>query len=727
MISEDKYLNENGIIDNQEDSLIISKAAVERGLFDGSKFTFYKAELEQKEQLGNPDVTKTEGIKSANYGKLINGVVERGAHIKEDDVLIGKYLSVPKGTGKDAKSVFVDRSIVYKDSEEAVVQNVVVDRNEDAMRFAKVGLRKMRPVAVGDKMCLSGDHEVWTAYGWKNIKSIVKSDLVATLNPETYNLEWYNPTKIYNFEHTGEMYEIETNLISLKTTLNHKMFARDNMFMSNYILVEAQHVIGKNICYYNSCNNKMKDIEYFEFGKKYKMSDWLHLNGIAIRTYSNGYISHEAKNIFDNYKISYSMDTNIKILDDKLLNYFNHFQGDYSLPDWCKKLSTDQSKLLLSYIINDSEGKRHIDFTSKKLIDDLQILAILSKSTCKIDTSTRDRYRLLLSMHYQEPNTAKKEIEQIDKNYSDNVYCLEVPNHIFMVRRNNKYCWTGNSSRAGQKGIAACLMREADLPFNKEGIRPVIIFNPHGMPSRMTCSQVIEALIGNVCAIKGIHYDGTMFKDNDIESYSEILEQYGYNRHGYDRMISGITGEYIDTEIFFGPTYYQRLQKFVSDAEYSVRQALTDAVTLQPLDGQASLGGLRIGEMERDVLCSHGVSRFLREKFFNHSDGYTEYICRCGKPAIVNHRDNVYKCKYCKDNADITAIPTSWTSKLFMQEMQSCNVGIRRIPRPFVYEVNDTEDRQHSKIEEYNEETVNKINTLIKDSIDDSGAAIESE
>jgi DNA-directed RNA polymerase II subunit RPB2 len=713
---------------NQEDSLIISKAAVERGLFDGSKFTFYKAELEQKEQLGNPDVTKTEGIKSANYGKLINGVVERGTHIKEDDVLIGKYLAVPKGTGKDAKSVYVDRSIVYKDSEEAIVQNVVVDRNEDAMRFAKVGLRKLRPVAVGDKMCLSGDHEVWTVTGWKNIKSVVESDLIATLNPKTYNLEWHNPTKIYNYEHTGEMYEIETDLISLKTTLNHKMFVRDDINVSAYNLIEAQYIIGKNVCYYNSCNNKMKDIEYFNFEKKYEMRDWLQLNGIAIRTYSNGYISLEAQSILDKYKILYSMENhNIKILDDKLLNYFNNFQGDYSLPDWCKKLSTEQSNILLTYIIKDTNNKYHINFTSKKLIDALQILSMLAGHICKIDI-VDNKYRLLLSMQHKEPSTRpSSKTEQIDKNYSDNIYCLEVPNHVFMVRRNNKYCWTGNSSRAGQKGIAACLMREADLPFNKEGIRPAIIFNPHGMPSRMTCSQVIEALIGSVCAIKGVHYDGTMFKDNDIESYAEILEQYGYNRYGYDRMISGITGEYIDTEIFFGPTYYQRLQKFVSDAEYSVRQALTDAVTLQPLDGQASLGGLRVGEMERDVLGSHGVSRFLREKFFNHSDGYTEYICRCGKPAIVNHRDNVYKCKYCKDNADITAIPTSWTSKLFMQEMQSCNVGIRRIPRPFIYEINDTQNREYSKIEEYNEETVDKINTLIKDSIDDSGAAIENE
>lgn len=425
-----KCLSESGIIDNQEDSLIISKAAVERGLFDGSKFTFYKAELEQKEQLGNPDVTKTEGIKSANYGKLVDGVVQRGMHINEDDVLIGKYLAVPKGSGRDAKSVYVDRSIVYKDTEEAIVQNVVIDRNEDAMRFAKVGLRKIRPLAVGDKL----------------------------------------------------------------------------------------------------------------------------------------------------------------------------------------------------------------------------------------------------------------------------------------------------SSRSGQKGICALLMREADLPFNLEGMRPDIIFNSHGLPSRMTCAQLIESLVGNVCAIKGTHYDGTIFRENDIESYAEMLEQYGFHRYGYDRMISGITGEYIDTLIFYGPTYYQRLQKFVSDAEYSVRQALTDAVTMQPLDGQASSGGLRVGEMERDVLCSHGVSRFLREKFFNHSDGYTEYICRCGKPAIVNHRDNVYKCKYCKDNADITAVPTSWTSKLFMQEMQACNIGIRRIPRPFVYEVNDTPEHEYTQIEDYGEDTFKKLNTLVEDTILDDSA-----
>lgn len=131
--------------------------------------------------------------------------------------------------------------------------------------------------------------------------------------------------------------------------------------------------------------------------------------------------------------------------------------------------------------------------------------------------------------------------------------------------------------------------------------------------------------------------------------------------------------------------------------------------------------------MERDVLCSQGMSRFLREKFFNHSDGYTDYICRCGKPAVVNHQENVYKCKYCKDNADIVAIPTSWTSKLFIQEMKSCNVGIRTIPRPFGYEVNDTENREYSRFETYAEDTYRKLNSQVEDMIDDGGTAVEND
>jgi DNA-directed RNA polymerase beta subunit len=59
-----------------------------------------------------------------------------------------------------------DRSTIYKENEEAIVHNVIVDRNEDDERFAKVVLRKVRPVAIGDKFSsragLSGSSDMVT-------------------------------------------------------------------------------------------------------------------------------------------------------------------------------------------------------------------------------------------------------------------------------------------------------------------------------------------------------------------------------------------------------------------------------------------------------------------------------------------------------------------------------------------------------------------------------------
>jgi hypothetical protein len=70
------------------------------------------------------------------------------------------------------------------------------------------------------------------------------------------------------------------------------------------------------------------------------------------------------------------------------------------------------------------------------------------------------------------------------------------------------------------------------------------------------------------------------------------------------------------------------------------------------------------------------------------------------------------------------AVPTSWSSKLAMQEIQSCNVGIRKIPRPFTYETNAVEDSD-TRIEDYSDDTLRKLNTQVEDMIDDAGTAVD--
>ncbi|NCA22358.1 MAG: hypothetical protein EBS86_14635 [Crocinitomicaceae bacterium] len=461
-------------------------------------------------------------------------------------------------------------------------------------------------------------------------------------------------------------------------------------------------------------------------------NDYLHLMGKFI---ANGRIENNNIYIGDEFKINKSDIPNIFDILSKLNGQF---------PDEIWQLGRVNCLSLLAGLSNDTY------YITVKGEYDISRLALHAGLSAKItgfkaeflleladnitsNSTTSNSSDNIYTYTYKITNDNEPLVDNADfrlVHYFGDVGCIEVPeSHIFYYRE-NKYSipvWTGNSSRAGQKSICALLMKESDMPFTKDGIRPTIIFNPHGMPSRMTAGQLIESLLAKVCAIKGSHHDGTIFRNIDIESIADELEKYGFNRYGYERMISGITGEYIDSEIFFGPTYYQRLQHFVADKDYSVKHALTDAITHQPLEGMSSFGGLKIGEMEQSALASHGASRFLYEKFFKHSDGYTEYICRCGKPAIVNHKENIYKCKYCKDNADIIAVPTSWSSKLFMQEMESCNIGIRRVPRPFTYETNDTSDRKYSKIDAYDANSAKQLIEMIKNMVDDSTATVEMD
>jgi DNA-directed RNA polymerase beta subunit len=232
------------------------------------------------------------------------------------------------------------------------------------------------------------------------------------------------------------------------------------------------------------------------------------------------------------------------------------------------------------------------------------------------------------------------------------------------------------SSHAGCKGICAIKFDQANMPYCEDGLIPDLIINPHSIPTRMVIGQIIETMMGELAVQQGCLLDGIPFKNLDIDGMiKKIAEKRGLEYAGHRRMYNGRTGQWFNAMIFIGPTPYQRLLKFVADENYAMSTGPTDALTRQPGDGKARDGGLRIGEMEKDVICSHGTMRLLFDKFYNDSDGIELHICRiCGNRATVNDKEGLYKCKKCKDNADIVTVPSSWVANLFFNEINAMGV-----------------------------------------------------
>lgn len=258
------------------------------------------------------------------------------------------------------------------------------------------------------------------------------------------------------------------------------------------------------------------------------------------------------------------------------------------------------------------------------------------------------------------------------------------------------------ASRAGQKGTVGILIREQDMPFTGSGLRPDIIINPHAIPSRMTIGQLVETLTGKACALYGTFGDCTAFMNTGPKEkqFGSLLTRQGFHSSGTEVLYNGMTGEQIQSDIYYGPTYYMRLKHMVKDKiNYRARGPRT-LLTRQTVQGRANDGGLRVGEMERDGIIAHGVSHFLQESMMVRGDEYYMAICnKTGTIAIYNSmRDlfispmadgpikftgnllsemNIQKITRFGRSFSIVRVPYSF--KLLMQELMTMNITMRVI------------------------------------------------
>ena len=234
------------------------------------------------------------------------------------------------------------------------------------------------------------------------------------------------------------------------------------------------------------------------------------------------------------------------------------------------------------------------------------------------------------------------------------------------------------SSRHGQKGTIGNIIPEENMPFTEDGIKPDIIINPHAIPSRMTIGQLKETLLGKVLVQLGLFGDGTSFGTLGVDDIAKELQKVGYESYGNDILYDGLTGSQLESSIFIGPVFYQRLKHMVNDKQHSRSIGPMVNLTRQPAEGRSRDGGLRFGEMERDCMISHGASRFTKGRIYDASDKYQVHVCKqCGMIAAYNDELHIHHCKICDNRIDFAYVEIPYSCKLLFQELTSINVAPR--------------------------------------------------
>ena len=375
---------------NQEDSVLINKASIDRGLFLA---TIHHTEKDEDKNIirdeivrCKPDKTKTKGIKFGNYEKLnAQGFIPENSLVENRDVIIAKIIPIKENRNDPTKPIkFEDQSKTFRTTEETYIDKNYTGRNGDGYNFAKVRVRILRKPVMGDKCCALPTQQVLTDCGWIEMQDIdITKHRVCTLDVDGKMCYEY-PTAKFEYDHDGPIWHFKNKQLDITCTTNHKLYVQKRG-RTAYELVETKDVMSKfdengNITkrgtqwrFQKSMENVYPDVDTIKIGDtEYPMDSWLQFLGMFI---SDGYCDNICNGINITALKQRKIDFNTEIFEKLGLTYSYHKDGKFyisrsknteiydtfeplsvgalnkSLPDYVWNLSQRQSIILLEALM----------------------------------------------------------------------------------------------------------------------------------------------------------------------------------------------------------------------------------------------------------------------------------------------------------------------------------------------------------------------------------------
>uniref|UniRef100_A0A6C0JMQ0 DNA-directed RNA polymerase n=1 Tax=viral metagenome TaxID=1070528 RepID=A0A6C0JMQ0_9ZZZZ len=584
------------------------------------------------------------------------------------------------GSKKAIKDISIGEKVLSFNPEtlditETHVVNHFVRENEDT-------IYKLRTIS-GREIIATEDHKFMTNKGWKTVGEIMKN-----INEIKIGCHYDPLTKKFKFIEVKSVSKEPNGLVSdiEVESENHSFIAGSGGFASSNCAMGKQ-AMG---VYATNYDQRMDKTAYVLNYPSRPLVDTRLMNFIQLNKIPSGTQIHVAIMTHTGYNQEDSVLVNKGSIDRGLfLATIYHTEKDEDkniIRDEIIRCKPDPQKTKGIKFGNYEKLNTDGFIPENQLVENRDV--IIAK-TIPIKENRNDPTK---TVKYEDQSKTFRTTEEtyIDKNYTgrngDGYNFAKV--RVRILRKpvfGDKF-----SSRHGQKGTCGNIIPECDMPFTKDGIRPDIIINPHAIPSRMTIGQLKETILGKVLLELGLFGDGTSFGNLDVKDITKELQKVGYESYGNELLYNGLTGEQIETNIFIGPVFYQRLKHMVNDKQHSRSIGPMVNLTRQPAEGRSRDGGFRIGEMERDVMIAHGMSRFCRERLYDVSDKYSVHVCKkCGMVASYNDGNKnrmyanadftIHLCKTCDNKTDFAKVEIPYAYKLMSQELQTINVVPRII------------------------------------------------
>ena len=695
---------------NQEDSVMLNRASIERGLFVTHSYRTIVIE-EKKKNSNNYETIQIPPLEIRNknmcYSKLgVSGIVQKGSIILKNDIIVGKVLTK---IVKEDKEEQTDISVVVKGGEEGVVDNIFITTNLDGVKIIKIRIRNIKIPEVGDKFS--------SRYAQKGVAGMI-------FNPEDlpFTDEGIIPDIVINPQcFVGDTLVTQTNGLSKRID----SFSQNGMepLMTWNNTIKSSFSLGME---YKGVQNTIK----------ITLSDNRTIvctpdHKIKIKN-GNGYIWREAEKLTSSDKILVGIrgteDINYGDEDEWCDHYQNiplsmnqrdralaisRILGFRTFMEKCPTNALDSHSIYMDLVVCDSNNiinqttiPEFIYRNPPKSIAREYLAGLFASAQIEKDGIylffTWEKYRKTFMFKFSILVSELLENFGIDctLNYHSTYAILTIKNielfrekigirHCLQkIQQLDKYCVEKYTPPLEPNNLIYHLtIKNIEIHSPAKvydiGVATTHMFMANGivvsncLPSRMTVGQLIECLLAKKCCQDGTFGDSTPFTESSrdpIKHISQELRKYGYDRFGNERMYNGMTGELIESEIFIGPTYYQRLKHMVSDKQHCRAIGNVTVMVRQPHEGRSRDGGLKLGEMEKDSLVSHGTSIFLKERLYDMSDPFTVKVCvECG-----NFLSGIMECLGCKGE-DISLVNIPYACKLLLQELNAMNIKTRII------------------------------------------------